>query len=174
MAGCSTKGPRGGLIATRPSPNPYDSLVKADARGLFELLRSLDLPVGDYAVFGSGPLIIRGIIEASNDLDVISRGPAWDRALAVGETVDLPTDGTRIVHCFNGAITIGRSWAYGTVDIDELIDTAEIIDGIPFVRVEHVIAYKEIADRPKDRDHLRRLARHSRTDVQGRAQRPSF
>ena len=40
------------------------------ARDLFGLLRSLDMSEGDYAVFGSGPLIVRGIIEPANDLDV--------------------------------------------------------------------------------------------------------
>ena len=35
-----------------------------------------------------------------------------------------------------------------------MIDTAEIIDGLPFVRLEHVIAYKQIAGRPKDLQHL--------------------
>ena len=38
--------------------------------------------------------------------------------------------------------------------------TAEVIDGIPFVRLEHVVRYKESADRPKDRVHLERLSEH--------------
>lgn len=33
-------------------------------------------------------------------------------------------------------------------------DTAELIDGVRYVRLEHVIAYNRIADLPKDRDHL--------------------
>jgi hypothetical protein len=131
-------------------------------QGLFGLLRSLELPTGDYAVFGSGPLIVRGIIEATNDLDVISRGRAWKHALRCGELVSLP-DGDRIVSCFDGAITIGRNWAYGDFDIDELINTAEAIDGIPFVRLEHVVRYKEIAARSKDVAHLERLAEHQQT-----------
>ncbi|MGB5169277.1 MAG: hypothetical protein WBO84_14145 [Acidimicrobiia bacterium] len=130
--------------------------------GLFDLLRSLRLPTGDFAVFGSGPLIVRGIIEATNDLDVISREAAWERALRVGELVSLP-DGATIVSCFDGAVTIGRSWAYGDFDIDELIDTAEVIDDLPFVRLEHVVRYKEIAARPKDLAHLELLTEHQRT-----------
>ena len=129
---------------------------------LFGLLRSLELPMGDYAVFGSGSLIVRGIIEATNDLDVVSRGPAWERAASVGELVSLP-DGATIVSCFDGAVTIGRNWAYGDFDIDELIDTAEVIDDLPFVRLEHVVRYKEIATRPKDLAHLELLAEHQRT-----------
>lgn len=108
-------------------------------------------------MFGSGPLIIRGIIEATNDLDVVSRGAAWRRALDLGTPLSLP-DGETIVSCFDGAVTVGRSWAFGEFDINELIDTAEVVDGIPFVRLEHVAHYKEIAGRPKDRVHLERLA----------------
>ena len=145
--------------------------MDASEHTLFDLLRSLDLPIGDYAVFGSGPLIVRGIIEATNDLDVVSRGDAWERASESGDLVTLPLDGAVIVSCFDGAITIGQSWAYGDVNIDELIDTAEVIDGIPFVGLEHVVAYKEIADRPKDRQHLRLLTEHHRS-AQGRPTLP--
>jgi len=84
--------------------------VTALEQNLFDLLRSLELPIGDFAVFGSGPLIVRGIVEGANDLDVISRGAAWERALDVGELVSLP-DGAKIVSCFGGAVTIGRNWA---------------------------------------------------------------
>jgi len=128
---------------------------------LFGLLRSLELPMGDYAIFGSGPLIIRGIIEATNDLDVLGRNEAWQRARGLGELVVLPEDGAEIVSCFDGAVTIGTSWLYGEFDIDELIDTAEIIDGLPFVRLEHVVMYKKIAARPKDLRHLEQLEAHS-------------
>lgn len=126
--------------------------------GLFDLLRAVDLPAGDYAVFGSGPLIIGGIVEADNDLDVLSRGVAWARAAEIGELVELPEHGVTIASLFDGAITVGTEWAIGDVDVDELIDTAELIDGIPFVGLEHVVAYKRLARRPKDREHLRLLA----------------
>ena len=61
------------------------------------------------------------------------------------------------MNLFDGRITFGITWKYGSFDLDELIDTAEMIDGLPFVRLEHVITYKEAADRPKDRDHLRAM-----------------
>lgn len=128
---------------------------------LFGLLRSLELPIGDYAIFGSGPLIIRGIIEATNDLDVLGRNEAWQRARGLGKLVVLPEDGAEIVSCFDGAVTIGTSWLYGEFDIDELIDTAEIIDGLPFVRLEYVVMYKKIAARPKDLRHLEQLEAYS-------------
>ena len=134
-----------------------DSPKASRGTSLFDSLRSLGLPDGDYAVFGSGPLIVRGIIEATNDLDVISRGAAWEKACELGELVTLAEHNVDIVSFLDGAITIGTSWAYGDVDIDGLIDTANIIDGLPFARLEHVVEYKEIAGRPKDLEHLRLL-----------------
>lgn len=131
--------------------------MSADATDLFAALRSLDLPAGDYAVFGSGPLIVRGIIEAGNDLDVLSRGAAWDKAAELGDLVHLPEYGVDVVSFLEGAITIGMNWGIGEFDVNELIDSAEIIAGLPFVRLEYVVRYKEIAARPKDFAHLRLL-----------------
>ena len=125
---------------------------------LFDSLRALALPVADYAVFGSGPLLVRGIIPVANDLDLVSRGPAWERACELGEMVTLVEHDVDVVSFLDGAITVGRSWAYGEVDIDDVIDTAEIIEGLPFARLEHIVRYKEIAGRPKDLEHLRLLA----------------
>jgi len=124
---------------------------------LFGRLRSLELPVDDYAVFGSGPLIVRGIIDAGNDLDMLCRGAAWERAQELGSLVYLPEHDVSVVSLFGGALTFGTRWAIGDFDVDHLIDTAETIDGLPFVRIEHVVAYKEIAARPKDNEHLRLL-----------------
>jgi hypothetical protein len=127
---------------------------------LFDQVRALDLPAGDYAIFGSGPLIVRGIIEATNDLDIISRGEAWERVREVGELSTFD-DEDECVNMLDGRITFGITWKYGSFDLEELIGTAETIDGLPFVKLEHVIAYKEAADRPKDREHLAVLGRWS-------------
>lgn len=115
-------------------------------------LAELDLPQGDWALFGSGPLLLRGWIDEVGDLDVVSRGPAWEKAKEHGHLAVLP-DGNQIVEAGAG-VTVGRTWLYGSFTIDDLIDTAEMIDGIPCVRLEHVISYKRLADRPKDRVHL--------------------
>ncbi len=109
-------------------------------------------------MFGSGPLAVRGLIAAPSDLDVICRGKAWEAALTMGPPVRLPDLDVEVVSLFDGAVTLGATWAIGSFDIDLLIDTAETIDGLPFVRLEHVAAYKRLSDRPKDRRHLASLA----------------
>jgi hypothetical protein len=125
---------------------------------LFDRLRALRLPAGDFVVFGSGPLVVRGIIEASNDLDVVCRGPAWRAVCALSPPKPSPW-GVELVSLDDGRLTFGTRWAIGEVDTDELIDTAEIIDGLPFARLEHVIAYKRHSGRPKDLAHLDALER---------------
>jgi hypothetical protein len=118
----------------------------------------LALPQGSYAVFGSGPLLLHGIIDSVNDLDVICLDPAWDAVREMGELVRLSPD-VQIISVDGGALTFGRSWGYGSFDIAELISTAEEIDGTPCVRIEHVVAYKTIAGRPKDLEHLALIER---------------
>ncbi len=44
---------------------------------LFDRLRSMALPVGEYVTFGRGPLLVRGIVEGVTDLDVLCQGEAW-------------------------------------------------------------------------------------------------
>lgn len=123
-------------------------------------LKDLDLPAGHYAVFGSGPLLVRGIIDDANDIDVICRGAAWEKARALGRTEYLEKYDVTIVSLDDGRLTFGTRWAIGDFDTDELIDSSEIINDLPFVRLEHVVAYKEIADRRKDRDHIAALRAH--------------
>lgn len=119
---------------------------------LIDELRDLDLASGDWALFGSGPLFLRGWIERVNDLDVIARGPAFRRAQTLGTPE--PFDDGGVLYRIGDDITVGDYWYYGELDIDVLIDTAELLDDIPCVRIEHIIAYKRIADRPQDREHL--------------------
>lgn len=119
---------------------------------LVQELLGLGLPTGDWALFGSGPLLMRGWIDEVGDLDIISRGHAWTHAQALGTDVVLE-DGAMIYQIGEG-ITVGTSWAYGDLSIDQLIDSAEMIDGVPCVQLQYVLAYKLIADRPKDRSHI--------------------
>ncbi len=121
---------------------------------LLEQLRHLGLPQSDFAIFGSGPLFVRGIIPEINDLDVLCRGEAWLISRSVGTHEYLAKYETEIVSLHGGMITIGRKWGIGNFDTNELIDTAEIIDDLPFVRLQHVVNYKNIRGSEKDLNHL--------------------
>jgi hypothetical protein len=122
---------------------------------LVAIVRSLDLPPGDYALHGSAPLLAHGLVTEINDLDIVSRGAAWQRArslapLEQGEKDDvvrpLPD-----VEIFDG-------WLGD--DADRLIDEAEYMLGVPFVTLEAVLRFKRRLGRPKDAEHIRLIEEH--------------
>ena len=139
-------------VLRRALQNSMSDIPEFDV--LFNYLRDLHLPIGDFAIFGSGPMIVRGYISGANDLDVICRGEAWEIACSRGVvSYDERHDVSLASHC-NGRVTFGTEWAIGEFDVDNLIDTAEIIDGLPFVQLRHVVEYKEIRASAKDLVHL--------------------
>ena len=130
---------------------------------IFDRLRNLKLSAGDFAIFGSGPLIVRGIIAASNDLDVLCRRQAWKTVQELGEPEYLSNYDVNIMTMCDGQLTFGEKWGIGVFNIDELIESAEVIDGLPFVRLIHVASYKRISKRPKDLEHLEALEAYEKT-----------
>lgn len=136
-------------------------------RSLFDHLRELTLPAGTYAVFGSGPLLARGIIDHVNDLDVLCHPSTWQLVAAQAEVKYLEDYEVTIASMLDGAITFGTEWGIGHFDVADLIRTAETIDGLPFVRLEHVAAYKRLRGGAKDLDHLRRISRYLSAEENG-------
>ena len=130
---------------------------------IFDRLRNLKLSAGDFAIFGSGPLIVRGIIPASNDLDILCRRQAWKTVQELGEPEYLSKYDVNILTMCDGQLTFGQKWGIGEFDTDELIDCAEVIDGLPFVRLKYVASYKRISKRPKDLVHLEALEAYKKT-----------
>jgi hypothetical protein len=78
--------------------------------------------------------------------------PSWDRAKRLGPVRTAP-EGDPVVRLEGGAIEVFGGWLGW--DIAALIDEAEIIDGLPFARLEDVLAFKRSYGRPKDRAHVR-------------------
>ncbi|MFG2075669.1 hypothetical protein [Nonomuraea maritima] len=152
-------------LTRRPSG---PSVLLTDPTGLFAELALLDLPPGDYVLCGSAALYVRGMRARINDLDVLARGAAWQKALALGVPKPaLSGHGLRVVHP-SAAIEFVDRWTPGW-PTDDLIDSADVIDGVPFMRLGDVLAWKEAARRPKDLpdiaavEHLRSLwSRRSR------------
>ena len=104
---------------------------------LIEKVRALNLPAGTFAIFGSGPMAVRGLREP-NDIDlIITKETYW---LFKKRKDELEKEG----------IDLWDSWGPGDWDVSSLIKSAEMIDGMPYVTLDHVIAWKEKNNRPKD------------------------
>ena len=143
--------------------NWQQEIVRLSA--LFDSVKNLNLPSSDFAIFGSGPLVVRGIIPQANDVDVICRGSAWDIVRSVGRLEYLEAYDVTIVSVCDGQISFGTKWGIGEFDEDELIDNAIHIDGLPFVSLKDVVRYKLIRGSPKDLAHLEALKKHGYADL---------
>jgi len=130
---------------------------------LLDLLRSLNLPSEDFAVFGSGPMYPRGIKDLGHDLDIVARGKAWDSACHISEPKVTQSGMGLVIEIEGGAIEIFKQWWPGNWDLDELIDTADVFDGIKYVSLENVIKWKKEMGRDKDLEHIKMIEEYLET-----------
>jgi hypothetical protein len=121
------------------------------------LVAELDLPSGHYALHGSGPLLAHGLLDEVNDIDIVARGPAWRRALALGPTEHGRADD---VVRPRPEVEIFDGWLGD--DADALIDGSSLVAGLPCVSLEAVLDFKRRLHRPKDEAHIRLIERYLR------------
>jgi len=135
---------------------------------LIKKLMTLNLPVNDYAIFGSAPLAANGLIDFSevSDLDLVARGKAWEKAKGLSKVPPTQTDLKfgEVLSFFKNIdefdISIYTGWPHGIWDVNELIDTADLIGGIRFVKLENVLKWKKARNRPKDAGQIAILEKH--------------
>jgi len=135
---------------------------------LIRELMTLNLPVDDYAIFCSAPLAAHGLIDFSevSDLDLIARGKAWEEAKRLSKVAHIQTDLKfgEVLGFFKKNdefdISVYTGWPHGIWDVNELIDTADVVDGIRFVKLENVLKWKKARNRPKDAGQIAILEKH--------------
>ncbi len=107
----------------------------------------MGLPAGSYAIFGSGPMAVRGLREC-RDIDLIVTDGLFEEYKGVGGW-ELKDVGGRETLVKDG-IEMGANWGPGEWDIDQLIEDADIIENLPFVRLAEVLKWKRLLRREKD------------------------
>lgn len=132
--------------AARPATLSQDELI----RHLVKLVTELDLDRHDFVIFGSGPLLAHGLRQRIRDLDVVARGTVWHRVCQHGVPAVGDINGAPLALFCDGRIQFSRGWISEAWDADDLIDRAEIIQGLPFAQLTDVLAYKDALRRPKD------------------------
>jgi len=114
-----------------------------------EEITALQLPIGSYAIFGSGPLAVRNLRD-NTDIDLIVTKQLW-RQLSTTHEIATRSVGDRIVEIIEiGNIELFHDWLPYVANVEPLIASAELINGFPYVRLEHVLAWKRMMGRPKD------------------------
>ncbi|MBS2964772.1 hypothetical protein KGA66_17065 [Actinocrinis puniceicyclus] len=124
---------------------------------LLVIVDKLGLDLGDMVIFGSGPLLAKGLRPKIWDLDIVARNETWRLAEQHGVPSIGEVNGARISQFCDGRIQFSAGWVSDEWNATELIDRAEIIQGLPFAQLADVLAYKEQLGRPKDQRDIRRL-----------------
>jgi hypothetical protein len=120
---------------------------------LFEKFKALNLPIGEYAIFGSGPMAIRGLREPT-DIDLVVTEKFF-------EELEKSSQWKKEKSCLGSDMLVHREprlevealteWMPGVWDIEGLIKNADIIDGLAFVKLEEVLRWKKMRDKEKDK-----------------------
>lgn len=117
-----------------------------------EELKKLNLPKDKFAVFGSGVLAIHGIRE-NKDIDLIVKKDLW-RDLTKKYPLYKEEDPGFVPRIRIGNIEIFDNWP-PFKELDTLIDSADIINGIRFVKLEFVLKWKKNFNREKDQNDVK-------------------
>lgn len=123
----------------------------------FSILQILNLPIHQYAITGSGPLGIRDLKEIG-DVDLIVLDTLWDK-LAQSYPV-VQSDGIEKIVLVEGLIEAFKEGSFKSIQDKEApsirhrIENAEVIQGLPFDRLETVLFFKKKQNRSKDQKDI--------------------
>lgn len=132
-------------------------------RLLIKLCDELGLDRREFVIFGSGPLLAHGLRQSVSDLDIVACGKAWLAVSQHGVPATGSISGAPMVLFWGELIQFSQGWIpskdkdWGIRDTVDLIDRAEIFQGLPFAQLTDVLAYKQNLNRPKDRPDIRVL-----------------
>lgn len=117
---------------------------------LLKELKKFNLPDGEYAIFGSGPMAVREIRE-SDDLDVAVLDYLYKELLQIfPEKTKIGKGGKEIKYIEVNDIEIAPASEALYDEPEQTIKRAELIEGCRFLRLEDLIAWKEKLGREKD------------------------
>ena len=123
--------------------------LKEQNKALFDEVRSLDLPRGQFALFGSTPMGIRGL-KACNDIDMVVSEELFAELKEGGQWKVKIFEGDGKEYIVKGNCEAFQEWGPGDWNMQELIESAEIIEGLPFVTLENLLRWKKLNGREKD------------------------
>lgn len=115
-----------------------------------EQVKALHLPLGQYAVVGSGAMSVHGI-RPHKDIDLVVTQELYNELKHRGWQEDEKKPGFFVVH--QGDVEASPKML--TVDdyqpdIHKVIADADVIDGVAFMRLDELVLFKTALGREKD------------------------
>lgn len=116
-------------------------------------VKALNLPTGSYVVFGSCPLATAGIREAE-DIDLlVSEDMLKQLSKAGWKELEKSSDDKPLAHDVFEAHS-NRDFSSYSPTLEQLLESAEFIDGVPFASLDEVRKWKVASGRPKDKKDI--------------------
>ncbi|MQA02129.1 MAG: hypothetical protein GEV07_05180 [Streptosporangiales bacterium] len=140
---------------------------------LLSAVRALGLPEGKYAVFGRGPLVVRGL-RTSNHITIAVTVDVFRRLIAAdGWDVHRADDGREVLRCGSFEV-VDRIELPGYQRTGKALVTAsERVDGVPVVRLAELQKLLEARKHRDDETDLN-LVRRALRDASPRPQEPGL
>jgi Ser-tRNA(Ala) deacylase AlaX len=145
-----------------------DSITEKNQKH-FDIVKKLNLPLGHYAIAGSGPLGIRGL-RKMNDIDIIVSLDLRDKLAEkysitdTGRVKKMVIPGKEIEILWQGAFY--QHLPDETIpSVGAMIERAEIIEGLPFITLEDVLCFKRITNRLKDQEDIKLIENWQKNNV---------
>ena len=126
---------------------------------VIEEVRKLNFPLGSYVVVGSGVLAVHGI-RFARDLDIVVTPELYKKCEREGWEKQWHNTGQRyVLHNKSGKLEVE---VYLDVNCEsyqpttqELIERAQIIEGVPFISLKDLLLFKKGYGRPKDKPDIK-------------------
>lgn len=102
-----------------------------------DTLEAMNISKDDFVIYGSAPLVLRGLKEKNNDLDILTTESLWDRLKVEypenmkGDYIEI--NGVSFTHNPNGFFD----------STDEVIRKADVIDGYHVMNLTETVKWKE-------------------------------
>lgn len=122
-------------------------------------VKSLNLPVGSYIVYGSGPLAAAGLRQA-NDIDLLVSPTMYAQLESAGwKRINKGPNDTPLTH---DVFEAHASWAFSTYcpTLEHLLASATIVDVVPFASLEEVKKWKAASVNPKNMADIELINQH--------------
>ena len=123
---------------------------------IFERAKKLGLPLGQYVITGSGPLEALGIRKAS-DLDIAVTPELYEKLRASGLWREEEHYGKTFLEGDNVTVIPSLNWGEYPVTAKEAIESAMILQGVPFMNLEELKKFKTAMGREKDLNDIKMI-----------------
>lgn len=128
-------------------------------------LVALNLEPDQFVIFGSAPLLVHGLRTTIRDIDVVARGEVMAWARQTGTRGVGAYSGDPVWQLSGGRLQFSAGWITSLWSSDDLIERAEVIDGLRFARLRDVLQYKMELYRPKDLVDIARIRAYLRKSL---------